>query len=101
MTRWRRVLTPGRRAYLEALADGQPRRVTQRGAVGFSCRQLGWCSFAVRDLRTGAVIPKPAGSWWDGDRKLYEFVGRDLEMITPEGLAMLGLETPKTAPAGP
>lgn len=96
---WRPVLTPGRRAHLEALSDGQPRKVGGRGSAGYSCRVMGWCGFAVRDLSTGAIIPKPDGPWWIGETRLYEFVGGDAEIITPAGLRMLGLETPKTAPA--
>ena len=84
--------TPARLRYLAQLADGQARRVIQRGRVGYDCRRLGWCSFAVRDLSTGAIIPKPPGPWWIGDVRLYEFVGGDAEIITPEGLRMLGIE---------
>lgn len=103
MSRWRPVLAPARRAHLEALADGQPRKVGSHGPVGFSCRKLGWCSFAVRVLRTGAIVSRPEGPWRaDDGTKLYEFLTDPwdgAEIITPAGLRMLGLETPKTAPA--
>lgn len=99
MTRWRPILTPGRRRHLEALADGLPRKVKAVGTVGYSCRVLGWCSFAVRDLRTGEIITKPPGSFYDddGDTKLYEFVGGGAEIITPEGLRILA-ENPTPEP---
>jgi hypothetical protein len=89
--RWRPILTPGRRRHLEALADGLPRKVGGRGPVGYSCRQLGWCAFAVRDLRTGEIKPSKAVRFYDDDGvRLYEFVGGDAEVITPEGLRVLG-----------
>lgn len=95
--RWRPNLTPGRRRYLEALADGKPRKVGGRGSVGYSCRVLGWCSFAVRDLQTGEVVPSPRVPFYDEDGvKLYEFVGGDAQIITPEGLWVLGLAQPAT-----
>lgn len=88
----RSTLTPARRRYLEKLADGQARKITERGRVGYDCRQLGWCSFAVRDLSTGAIIPRPDGPWWVGDVRLYDFLTAPwdgAEIITPEGLRML------------
>jgi hypothetical protein len=99
--RWRPNLTPGRRRYLEQLADGLPRRIKQRGPVGFSLRQLGWCSFAVRDLRTGEVVPLKGQPFYNEDGvKLYEFLTDPwdgAEIITPEGLRVLS-ENPTPEP---
>lgn len=85
--------TPARLRYLAQLADGQARRVTQRGRVGYDCRVLGWCRFAVRDLRSGEIIPSPEGSFWSDDgSRLYEYLVEPLnaaEIITPEGLRVL------------
>lgn len=84
--------TPARLAYLAKLADGQPRVIGQRGRVGYVCRRLGWCSFAVRDLSTGVVIPMPAGPWWVGDVRLYAFLEdpwNGAEIITDEGRRIL------------
>lgn len=94
--RWRPILTPARRRHLEALADGLPRKVGGRGTTGYSCRVLGWCSFAVRDLSTGEIITKQEAQrrlnergrhelWQEG----FRFIG-DEQIITPEGLRLIG-----------
>lgn len=91
--RWRPVLTPGRRRYLEQLADGQPRRISQRGTVGYSLRQLGWCAFAVRNVKTGEIAAsKDVRFYADDGTRLYEFLTDPwdgAEIITPEGLRIL------------
>lgn len=93
--RWRPNLTPARRRYLERLADGEPHVIRQRGHVGFSLRQLGWCSFAVRNVQTGEIKACRDVRFYDDDGvRVYAFLTYPwdgAEIITPEGLRVLGV----------